>query len=169
MTQVKRLESEGPQGVNFSLYEKDKMIQSLKKKLKMSPTNHPQTVELTALEQEKETFRQEALNYKEKVLQLEKEKENCSQAQVVTSDMVFIAPTNTEVGSSIEGLLQSMSQVRLKIGEIKGFKEVIEKLKQEMKVKYEKMAQLHKDNQDLLERVSKLKKKVKGKNTITGS
>ena len=40
----------------------------------MSPTTHPQTVELTTLEQEKETFRQEALDYKAKVLQLEKEK-----------------------------------------------------------------------------------------------
>ena len=52
------------------------MIQSLKKRLKMSPTDHPQTIELTALEQEKETFRQEALDYKAKVLQLEKEKES---------------------------------------------------------------------------------------------
>jgi len=42
MTQVKRLESEGPQGLKPSLDEKDKMIQSLKKKLKMSPTDHPQ-------------------------------------------------------------------------------------------------------------------------------
>jgi hypothetical protein len=74
------LESEGPQGVKASLDEKDKMIQSLKKKLKMSSTEHPQTTELAALEKEKETFRQEALNYKAKVLQLEKEKENWSQA-----------------------------------------------------------------------------------------
>jgi hypothetical protein len=56
-TQVKRLESEGPQGVKDSLDEKDKMIQSMKKRLKMSSTEHPQTIELTALEQEKETFR----------------------------------------------------------------------------------------------------------------
>jgi hypothetical protein len=56
-TQVKRLESEGPQGVTTSLDEKDKLIQSMKKKLKMSSTEHPQTTELVALEQEKETFR----------------------------------------------------------------------------------------------------------------
>jgi hypothetical protein len=78
MMQVKRLESEGPQGVKASLDKKDKMIQSLKKILKMSPTDHPQTSELTALEQEQETFRQEALDYKAKVLQLEKEKESWS-------------------------------------------------------------------------------------------
>jgi hypothetical protein len=80
MTQVKRLEYEGPQGVKSSLDEKDKMIQSLKKKLKMSSIDHPQKVELTALEQEKETFIQEALNYKSKVIHLEKEKDNWSQA-----------------------------------------------------------------------------------------
>ena len=57
MTQVRRLESEGPQGVKSSLDEKDKMIQSLKKRMNMSPIDHPQTTELTALEQEKETFR----------------------------------------------------------------------------------------------------------------
>jgi hypothetical protein len=67
-THVKILESEGPQGVKASLDEKDKMIQSLKKRLKMSPTKHPQTRELDSLEKEKETFRQEALNYKAKVL-----------------------------------------------------------------------------------------------------
>jgi hypothetical protein len=49
-TQVKRLESEGPQGVKSSLEEKDKLIQRLKKKLKMSAKNHPQTTERVALE-----------------------------------------------------------------------------------------------------------------------
>jgi hypothetical protein len=82
MTQVKRLESEGPQGLESSLDEKDKMIQSLKKRLKMAHTDHPQTTELAALEQEKEIFRQEALDYKAKLLQLEKEKEYCSLTQV---------------------------------------------------------------------------------------
>ena len=65
--------------------------------------------------------------------------------------MVVIVPTNTEVGSSTEGLVQAISQVSLKIGEIKGLNDVIEKLKQEMKVKDEKMAQIHRDNQYLQE------------------
>jgi len=43
MTQVKRLESEGPQGLKASLDDKDKMIQILKKRLNMSPIDHPQT------------------------------------------------------------------------------------------------------------------------------
>jgi hypothetical protein len=40
-TQVKRFESEGPQRVKDSLDEKDKMIQRLKTKLKMSSIEHP--------------------------------------------------------------------------------------------------------------------------------
>ena len=50
MTQVKGLESEGPWGLKASLDEKDKMIQILKKRLKMSPIDHPQTTQLTTLE-----------------------------------------------------------------------------------------------------------------------
>jgi DNA repair exonuclease SbcCD ATPase subunit len=144
------------------------MIQSPKKKLKMSSTEHPQTAELEALEQEKETFRQQALNYKAKVLQLEKEKDNLSQGQVATSDMVVIIPANTEVGSSTDGLVQAMSQVILQTGEIKRLKEALEKLKQEMKIKDEKMAQLQRENQDLQERVSKLKTRLEGKTLLQG-
>jgi hypothetical protein len=96
MMQVKRLESEGPQRLKDSLDKKDKMIQSLKKRLKMSPIDHPQTTELTSLEKEKETIRQEALDYKAKVLQLEKEKENWPQMQATTSDMEIIVPSNVE-------------------------------------------------------------------------
>ena len=50
----------------------------------MSTTEHPQTTKLATLQKEKETFRQEALNYKAKVLQLEKEKENWPQGKVAT-------------------------------------------------------------------------------------
>jgi FtsZ-binding cell division protein ZapB len=53
--------------------------------------------------------------------------------------------------------------VSLKIGEIKSLKENLERLKQEMKVKDEKLAQLHRKNQDLQERVNKLKTRLKGK------
>jgi predicted transcriptional regulator len=102
------------------------------------------------------------------VLQLEKEKENWSQGQVATSDMVVIVPSNTEAGSSTDGLVQAMSQVSLKTGEIKSLKEVIEKLQQEMKMKEEKMAQFQKDNQDLQERVNKLKTRLKGKVLLQG-
>jgi HPt (histidine-containing phosphotransfer) domain-containing protein len=73
-TQVKILEFEGPQWVASSLDEKDKLIQILKKKLKMSSIEHPQTLELVSLEQENETLHQEELDYKARALQLEREK-----------------------------------------------------------------------------------------------
>ena len=78
-TQFKRLESEGRQGLKSSLDEKYKLIQSLKKKLKMFSIEHPKTKELVALEQENETLRQEALDYKARALHLEQEKVNLSQ------------------------------------------------------------------------------------------
>jgi hypothetical protein len=144
------------------------MIQSLKKKLDMSTTEHPQTTELASLEQEKETFRQEALNYKAKVLQLEKEKVNWSQGHAVTPDMVVVVPSTTEIGSSTDGLVQAMYQVSLKEGEIKSLKGDIEKLQQEMKIKNEKVAQFQKENQTLQERVDKLKMRLKGKGLLQG-
>ena len=143
------MEFEGPHGVKASLDEKEKMIQSLKKKLKMSATEHPQTAELAALEQEKETFKQEALNYKDKVLQLEKEKESWSQGQVVTLDVVAIVYSTIEIGPNANGLVQAMSQVSLKEGKIKNLRGDIERLHQEMKIKNEKMTQFQRENQEL--------------------
>jgi hypothetical protein len=84
---------------------------------------------LAALEHEKEIFRQEALDYKAKILQLEKEKEYWSLTHVATSYMATIIPINIEVGSRTKGLVQAMSQVSLKKGEIKNLKENLEKMK----------------------------------------
>ena len=63
--------------------------------------------------------------------------------------MEIIVPVDVEFGSSIEGLVQAMSQVSLKTSEIKSLKENLERLKHEMKVKDEKLPQLHRENQDL--------------------
>jgi len=54
--------------------------------------------------------------------------------------MVVVLPCTTKARSNTEGLVQAMSQVSLKVGEIKILKGVIEKLQQEMKIKDEKMA-----------------------------
>ena len=85
---------------------------------------------MVAIEHDKEAFRQEALNYKAKVLQLEQEKVNWSQGQTEVPNMFAVVTSTAEVGPSIEGLVQAMSQVSLKLGEIKGLKGDIEKLKQ---------------------------------------
>jgi len=121
------------------------------------------------LEQEKKTFRHKALDYKSKVLQLEKEKESWSQMQATTSDIEIIILGNVEVRSNVEGLVQAMSQISLKIGKIKDLKENLEKLKQEAKVKDEKLAQLYGEKQDLQERMNKLKTRLKGKTLLQGA
>jgi FtsZ-binding cell division protein ZapB len=132
----------------------------------MYSTEHPQTTKLVSLEQEKETFRQEALNYKAKVLQLDQEKLNWLQGQTKASNMVVTVPSTAEVGPSAEGLVQAMSQFNLKVGEIKGLKEDIKKLQQEMKTKDERMAQFQKENQALQERVNKIKTRLIGKGLL---
>jgi hypothetical protein len=96
-------------------------------------------------------------------LQLEEEKVNWSQGHAVPSDITVIVPSTVETGSSTDGLVQDMSQVILKEGEIKILKGDIEKLQQEMKIKNEKVAQFQKENQTLQERVDKLKLRLKGK------
>jgi hypothetical protein len=109
------------------------------------------------------------LNYKAKVLQPEKEKVDWSQGQTKVSNMAVAVPCTTETGSNTKGLVQAMSQVILKAGEIKILKGVIEKLQQEMKIKDEKMAQFQKENQALQERVDKLKTRLKGKGILQGA
>jgi FtsZ-binding cell division protein ZapB len=83
--------------------------------------------------------------------------------------MVVVVPSTTEVGPSTEGLVQAMSQVILKVGEIKGLKEDIEKLQQEMKTKDERVAQFQKENQALQEKVNKLKTRLRGKGLLQGA
>jgi hypothetical protein len=85
---------------------------------------------MVALEQEKEDFRQEALNYKANILQLEQEKMNWSQGQTKVLSMAVAVPSTAEAGPSTEGLVQAMFQVSLKVREIKGLKGDIEKLQQ---------------------------------------
>jgi len=63
-------------------------------------------------------------------LQLENEKVNWSQGKAVTSDVAAIVPTTAEIRPNTDGLVQAMSQVSLKEGEIKSLKGDIEKLQQ---------------------------------------
>ena len=69
-----------------------------------------------------------------------------SQEQTQFLNKVVVVPPTTEVGRNIEGLVQAMSQVSVKEGEIKGIKGSIDKLKQEMQAKDERMAQFQKEN-----------------------
>ena len=76
-TQVKSYENEliaigvqpkEKQSVKKLLDEKEKVIKSLKKQLKIPVTDHPQTEELITLQKERDDFKQETLNLKDKVL-----------------------------------------------------------------------------------------------------
>jgi hypothetical protein len=80
--------------------------------------------------------------------------------------MDVIVLSTIEIESSVDGLIQYMSQVILKIGEINNIKGIIETLQQEMKMKDEKMAQFQKEKQYLQERVSKMKTRLKVKVTL---
>jgi hypothetical protein len=82
---------------------------------------------------------------------------------------VVVVPPAAEAGPNTEGLVQAMSQVSLKEGEIKGIKGSIEKLKQEMQAKDEKMAQFQKENGALQERIDKLKMRLRGKGLLQGA
>jgi hypothetical protein len=63
------------QSVKNLLDEKEKVIKSLKKQLKIPVIDHPQTEDLVVLQKERDDFEKEALNLKGKVLQLTQEKE----------------------------------------------------------------------------------------------
>ena len=75
---------------------------------------------------------------------------------------MVLSPT-TKIGSNTEEIVQAMSHVSLKEGEIKGLDESIEKLKQEMHAKDERIAQFQKENAVLQERINKLKLRLRDK------
>ena len=56
--------------------EKDNLIESLQKKLKGVPLDHPQTEEILVIQAEKEELKKEVMELKAKVLQITKEKED---------------------------------------------------------------------------------------------
>lgn len=87
-TQVKEYENEligvgvqpkEKQSVKKLLDEKEKVIKSLKKQLKIPNIDHPQTEELVELQKERDDFEQETLNLKAKILQLTQDKEQLEQ------------------------------------------------------------------------------------------
>jgi hypothetical protein len=124
---------------------------------------------LVALEQEKETFQKEALDYKAKLLQLEKEKMEWSKEKVELVNKVMVLAPATGTGSTTEDIVQAMSQVSLKEGEIKGLKENMEKLEQEVHTKDEKISQVQKEKVVLQEKINKLNSRLRGKGLLQGA
>jgi predicted RNase H-like nuclease (RuvC/YqgF family) len=91
------------------------------------------------------------------------------QGQVEVSNRVATVPGTARADSNIEDIIQAMSQLILKTREIKSLKGIIEKMKKEMKMKDENIAQVQKENQDLQERVNKLKTRLRGKVILQGA
>jgi FtsZ-binding cell division protein ZapB len=71
--------------------------------------------------------------------------------------------------STTEDIVQAMSQVSLKEGEIKGLKENMEKLEQEVHTKDENISQVKKEKVALQEKVNKLNSRLKGKSLLQGA
>ena len=105
--------------------EKENVIKSLKKQLKIQATDHPLTEELVELQKERDDFDKETLNLKAKVLQLTQDKEQLEQ------QVNNVANSQVPTQASIEGISVAMSQISLKDEEIKNLKEDNLKLQQE--------------------------------------
>ena len=138
------LQPKEKQSVKKLLDEKEKVIKSLKKHLKIPVTDHPQTEELVVLQKERDDFEQEALNLTSKVLQLTQEKEWLEQHVKSTASSQVLPHIYTN------GITTTMSQVSLKDEEIKELKEDNIKLQQEAKI-------LQKDNENLQQTIDKNK------------
>ena len=99
--------------------EKDKLIESLQKKLKGTPTEHPQTEEIVAIQAEKDQLSNEVLELKAKLFQenklneeLIKEKEDLINQQEINEPLAVAQPVDTA------DLAEYMSMASLKEKEI---------------------------------------------------
>ena len=122
-----RVQPKEKQSVKKSLDEKEKVIKSLKKQLKIPVTDHPQTKELVELQKERDDFEQETLNLKAKILQLTQDKEQLEQ------HVNNVVSAQVPIQASTKGIIVAMSQISLKDEEIKNLKENNLKLQQEAK------------------------------------
>ena len=112
----------------------------------MSVTGHPQTDEIMAFQKKNEDLKNEVLDLKSKLLQVEQEKQELESK--VSSHIVPIATQDIDA----EGLVDSLSQISLKEKEISTLKE-------------EKKA-LEKANKEYQDKNAKLKDRLKGKSVL---
>jgi FtsZ-binding cell division protein ZapB len=81
----------------------------------------------------------------------------------------FVTPSIVERKLGIEDIVQEMSRVSLKDGEIKELKENIKKIKQEAQKMDESISQLKKENVVLHENMNKINARLKGKRLLQGA
>ena len=70
--------------------EKDKFIESLQKKLKGVPSDHPQIEEIIIIQSENDRLKKEVMELKEKVLQITKEKEDLDKEKNELSSQISV-------------------------------------------------------------------------------
>ena len=92
--------------------EKDKLIESLQKKLKGSTTDHPYTKETMVIQAKNEELKKENLELKAKLLQVTKEKD-----ELINKRVVEVPPSTSQPVDTTE-LTKSLAQVSLKEKEI---------------------------------------------------
>ena len=98
------------------LEERDKIISSLKKHLKIYVASHPQIEELLALQEQVNSLEKGTLDLKEKILHLKNEKQSFQKEKEL---ILKVVSTEHPQQTTTHELTKAMSQVSLKDDEIK--------------------------------------------------
>ena len=94
------------------LNEKDKLIESLQKKLKGQVTDHPHTEEIMSFQTKNDELKKEVMELKAKLLQVTKEKDDLAKEkdELVNKRVVEVPPSTSQPVDTTE-LTRSLSQV----------------------------------------------------------
>ena len=153
------------------LYNKDTIINELKGKLKILPTQVLQTRELTEVEQEKDHLQQRVLVLNSQVISLKQENESIlkklDQVPRVTNTSTSIIVENNDL--STEEIVATMSQVQLKDIEISELQLENDKLKKDSDQNSEKITKLEEEKQSLEQKIEDLRDRLKGKIPLIGA
>ena len=153
------------------LDNKDTIINELKGKLKIPPTQVLQTRELTEVEQEKDHLQQRVLVLNSQVISLKQENESLlkklEQVPQVTNTSTSIIVENNDL--STEEIVAAMSQVQLKDIEISELQLENDKLKKDSDQNSEKITKLEEEKQSLEQKIEDLRDRLKGKIPLIGA
>ena len=126
--------------------EKDKLIESLQKKLKGFVSDHPETEEIMVIQSKNEDLKKENMELKAKLLQVTKEKEDLANKGVVEVS----ASTSHQIDTA--KLTESLAQVSLREKEISHL--------------VQEKSQLEKTNKEKKEKINRLKDRLLGKEVL---
>ena len=156
------------------LDEKDKLIESLQKKLKGTPAEHPQTEEIMVIQAENDSLGEEVLELKAKLLranqqneELMREKEQLLKQQEISDPLAITPPVDPA------DLADYMSRVSLKDKEITQLVQEKNALVQEKNQLVQERSQLiqeqnrlDKANEEKYEKIDRLKTRLMGRDLL---